>query len=179
MGHQEEQDYHRQPGLRTPRPGGLIRGARQQFRPAGEERPPRIVSHAHAQSAQQEMESPETVQTHQDGQQHGCQNRLQDLKERDRASEAISMLEKHSSAQATIHCAKPIMDCSQKIKQQVKCYVQMTVPGGKLTDRKGSHLDSQLESPLFSLLQAGLTECNPIFLGHGSSVGDCQLAARE
>ena len=129
--------------------------------------------------SQQEMESPETVQTHQDGQQHGCQNRLQDLKERDRASEAISMLEKHSSAQATIHCAKPIMDCSQKIKQQVKCYVQTAVPGGKLTDRKSSHMDPQLESPLFSLLQAGLTECYTIFLGNGSSVDDCQLAARE
>ena len=110
MDHQVVQDYHLQPGQRTPRLGGLLRGARRQSRPAGEERPPRIVSHAHAQSAQQEMESPETVQTHQDGQQHGCQNRLQDLKERDQASEAISMLEKHSSAQATIHCAKPIMD---------------------------------------------------------------------
>ena len=65
------------------------------------------MSHAHAQSAQQEMKSPETVQTHQDGLQHGRKNRLQDMKESDQASEAISMMEKHPSAQATIHCASP------------------------------------------------------------------------
>ena len=71
------------------------------------------------------------------------------------------------------------MDCSQKIKLQVKCYVQMAVPGGKMTDRKSSHLDPQLESPLFSLLQAGLSEYYTLFLGNGPSVDDCQLAARE
>ena len=74
---------------------------------------------------------------------------------------------------------EPIMDCSQKIKQKVKCHVQMAVPGGKMTDRKSPHLDPQLESPLFSLLQAGLTECYTLFLGNGPSVDDCQLAARE
>ena len=29
VGYQVEQDYHLQPGQRTPRPGGLLRGARQ------------------------------------------------------------------------------------------------------------------------------------------------------
>ena len=71
------------------------------------------------------------------------------------------------------------MDCSQRIRGQVKCYVLMAVPGGKLTDRKSSHLDPQLESHLYSLLQAGLIECCTIFLGNGSSVDDCRLAARE
>ena len=42
-----------------------------------------------------------------------------------------------------------------------------------------SHLDDLDEEQAADQLQAGLTECYPIYLGNGSSVGDCQLAARE
>ena len=82
-------------------------------------------------------------------------NHYKPLQESDQASKANSMLGVHSSAQAIIHFGKiarkqnltsvcldslskiysipsvPIVDCFQKIRQQVKCYVQMAVSGGK------------------------------------------------
>ena len=51
------------------------------------------------------MKSPETVQTHQDGLQHGRKNRLQDMKQSDQASMAISMMVQHSMARGAARIA--------------------------------------------------------------------------